>query len=376
MRALAEANAEGADLVVFPELFLVGYPPEDLVLKPALPGRLPARGGDAGRRHRRWRPGVLVGTPWPGERQAPQRRAPARRRQDRRTSRFKHELPNYGVFDEKRVFAPGPLPEPVEFRGRARSGCRSARTSGSPDVAETWRSRAPSCCSCRTARPSRSTSSTSACSSRVARVAESGLPLVYVNQVGGQDELVFDGGSFVVTPTARWRHAACRSGEERIALTRWERGDGRLALRRGDRMVERPERLEAIYQRDGARPARLRATRTASRGVVLGLSGGIDSALTAAVAVDALGPDRVRGVHAAVALHQPRRAWTTPRSAPRLLGHAPRHHPDRAGGRGRSSAMLAAAVRRPRARRHRREHAGARPRRAADGALQQVRRCC
>ena len=142
-------------------------------------------------------PALLVTLPWRDGRRLLQRRrccsTAARSR-----LRFKHELPNYGVFDEKRVFAPGPLPSRSTFRGVAprRADLRGhlvRRRRRAPGA-----SRAPSCCWCPTARRSRSTSSTQRLDLARARVAETGLPLAYVNQVGGQDELVFDGGSFVV----------------------------------------------------------------------------------------------------------------------------------------------------------------------------------
>ena len=97
--------------------------------------------------------------------------------------RFKHELPNYGVFDEKRVFAPGPLPTPVDFRG-ARSGCRSAKTSGSQASRDTWPHAGAQLLLVPNGSPFEVDKFASGSSWRATRATEIGLPLAYVNQVG------------------------------------------------------------------------------------------------------------------------------------------------------------------------------------------------
>ena len=148
-------------------------------------------------------------------------------------------------------------------------------------------------------------------------MTESGLPLVYLNQVGGQDELVFDGASFVSTPTAR-SPARCRRSARRSRSRVWEK-DGE-----GWRCREAP--LEVVEEGDEADYAacvlglRDYVDKNRFPGVVLGLSGGIDSALCAAMAVDALGrrPRPLR--HAALPLHLERVALATPRTAPSALG--------------------------------------------------------
>ena len=207
--------------------------------------------------------------------------------------RFKHELPNYGVFDEKRVFAPGPLSEPVDFRGLRL---------GLPICEDVWFAETAAHLAAQGAElllvPNGSPFEVEKSQQRLhlvqARVRETGRALVYVNQVGGQDELVFDGGSFAVNPDGA---LACHlpSWVETVVTTHWDRGSGRLACQGPATTWHQEPRLEAVYNamvlglRDYVRKNRF-------PGVVLGMSGGIDSALTAAVAVDALGPGRVKGV--------------------------------------------------------------------------------
>ncbi len=289
-RARDQAAELGADLVVFSELVLVGYPPEDLVLRPALVDAAASALRELEREATRESPALLVTLPWRAD--GCLHNAAALVADGRSELRFKHELPNYGVFDEKRVFKPGPLPAPIAFRGvrlgipicediwfpavaahLARSGAEILLVpNGSPFEVEKFEERIE------LAR---------------ARTEESRLPLAYVNQIGGQDELVFDGGSFVMNPDGTLAHLL-PFWREAIVVTTWEKGhDGYRCV--GEASWDEPPRLDAIYRammlglRDYVR-------KNGFRGVVLGLSGGIDSALTAAVAVDALGADQVRGV--------------------------------------------------------------------------------
>jgi NAD+ synthase len=289
-RARDRAAELGADLVVFSELVLVGYPPEDLVLRPALVEAAASALRELEREATRESPALLVTLPWRAD--GCLHNAAALVADGRSDFRFKHELPNYGVFDEKRLFKPGPLPAPIAFRGvrlgipicediwfpavtahLARSGAEILLVpNGSPFEVEKFEERIE------LAR---------------ARTRESRLPLAYVNQIGGQDELVFDGGSFVMNPDGALAHLL-PFWREAIVVTTWEKGhDGYRCV--GEASWDEPPRLDAIYRammlglRDYVR-------KNGFRGVVLGLSGGIDSALTAAVAVDALGADQVRGV--------------------------------------------------------------------------------
>jgi len=286
-----DAAAQGADLVVFSELVLVGYPPEDLVLRPALVEAAAAALKDLERESNTpGTPGLVVTLPWRDNGHI--RNAVALVAGGRCELRFKYELPNYGVFDEKRVFDAGPLPEPVIF---------SDARIGLPICEDIWRDDVTRHLALRGVQlmlvPNGSPFEVDKFAHRLelarARVAETSTPLAYINQVGGQDELVFDGGSFVMNADGSlacvmpfWREA--------LALTRWTL-DGK-SFRCESKAEWSPQpRLEAIYHamvlglRDYARKNRF-------PGVVLGMSGGIDSALTAAVAVDALGASHVRGV--------------------------------------------------------------------------------
>ncbi|MFO1037945.1 MAG: NAD+ synthase [Geminicoccaceae bacterium] len=294
----AEAAAAGADLVVFPELVLVGYPPEDLVLKPALcdfareaVAKLAADTGDGG-------PAMVVGAPWrDGEKLYNAAFLLAGGRIE--AWRAKHELPNYGVFDEKRVFAPGPVPGPVVLRtarGHSlRIGLMVCEDMWFEDVAEGLTESGAELLLVVNGSPFDEDKMEQRLQLAVTRVTESGLPLLYVNQVGGQDELVFDGASFALDADRRLV-AQGRSFVSELLVTTWTRdADGRLTAAAKGPIAPPLSHEEAVY-RTMVLGLQDYVNKNRFPGVVLGLSGGIDSALSAAVAVDALGPDRVRGV--------------------------------------------------------------------------------
>lgn len=287
--ARAEAAAMEADLVVTPEFSIAGYPPEDLVRKPAFLAaceaaieRLAQDTADGG-------PGLIVGGPWQDGDQVynaafvlDEGRIVARR--------AKHELPNYGVFDDKRVFDAGPAPGPVVFRG-VRIGLMICEDWWFPAVSETLAESGAEVLVAINGSPWEDGKQADRIGLAVARVVETGLGFVFCGQVGGQDELVFDGSSFVLNPD-RTLAAQMPHFESAITLTEWEYAGEKLVCR-PQPLLDEPYRLELIYRcmmlglRDYVNKNRF-------PGVILGLSGGIDSALSAAVAVDALGPERVR----------------------------------------------------------------------------------
>src|SRR5579864_6929514 len=288
--AHAEAQALGADLVVASELCIAGYPPEDLILKPAFIAAceaavaelaLATRGG----------PGLIVGSPC--REGGKVYNAALLLEGGRVTSvRFKHELPNYGVFDEKRVFAAGAAPGPIAFRG-VRLGVMVCEDMWLPDVSETLQESGAELLLVINGSPFETDKRDQRLSLAVTRIKETGLPLLYVNQVCGQDEVVYDGASFALDAEYGLK-AQAPDWRELVLTTHWRREGARWTIDQGPTTAP-SEGLEAIYQalvlglKDYVEKNRF-------HGVVLGLSGGIDSALTAAIAVDALGASRVHAV--------------------------------------------------------------------------------
>ncbi len=290
-RARATAAADGADLVVFSELFICGYPPEDLVLKPALQEAcrsaieaLAADTADGG-------PAMLIGTPWVEDGKL--YNAVALLEAGHVASlRFKVDLPNYGVFDEKRVFAPGSMPGPVNFRG-VRLGIPICEDIWGPEPVECISETGGEILLVPNGSPYRRGVTDERLNVAVARVKDAGMPLVYVNQVGGQDELVFEGASFVLNPDLTFG-AQLPSFCEAVATVVFERTVGGWHCGGGP-----TARLVSGEEADYAAcvlGVRDYVDKNGFPGVVIGLSGGVDSALCAAISVDALGAERVRCV--------------------------------------------------------------------------------
>ncbi len=291
LKARAEAAAFGADLMMTPEMFLAGYPPEDLVLKPAFQEACRAACEEIARSTADGGPAVLVGLPWLEDGKLYNATALVQGGRIEAV-RFKVDLPNYGVFDEKRVFAPGPSPGPIVFRG-ARIGVPICEDIWGPDPVECILETGGEILLVPNASPYERDKLAIRQSVAAARVAESGLPLIYLNLVGGQDELVFEGASFALNAD-RSLAAQLPAFRPMVARTVWERGDNGWVCAEGP--------LEVVEEGDEADYAAcvmgLRDYVDNNRfpGIVLGLSGGVDSALCAAMAVDALGAARVQAV--------------------------------------------------------------------------------
>jgi len=291
-QSYAHAMAEGADLVLTPELSVTGYPLEDLVLKPyfvrsamqAVESLAEITAGDN-------LPGLMVGSPWRVDDQV--FNAVLLLEDGKITEiRFKHDLPNYGVFDEKRVFDQGPLPQPIAFRGFS-LGVMICEDMWYPEVTASLVSNHAELLLVPTCSPFELEKHGERQVSARLRVAESGLPLVFCNQICGQDELVFDGASYVLDANGQpvLQLAAWQEVER---LTVWARTPEGLSCKTSHNMTLQ-NGMAAMYQ---AMMLGLRDYVQKNRfpGVILGLSGGIDSALSAAVAVDALGASNVHCV--------------------------------------------------------------------------------
>ncbi|HKY93742.1 MAG TPA: NAD+ synthase [Kiloniellales bacterium] len=299
-RARKEAAAAGADVLAIPELALSGYPPEDLVLKPAFLQALHRTAHELARETEDGGPAVLLTTPWSVD--GPDEKGSMVRRSTNSvlyldggrivTRRDKVDLPNYGVFDEFRVFRPGHLPGPMNVRG-FKLGLMICEDMWTPDAAETLAETGAEILIVPNGSPFERAKLDVRLQLALARVNETGLPLVYLHQVGGQDELVFDGNSFALQADGRLA-AQLASFESQLALTVWER-DGTVL-----RCVEGPMQPPLEGHEEVYRALMLGLSDYVDKnrfpGIVLGLSGGIDSAISAAIAVDALGAERVRAV--------------------------------------------------------------------------------
>jgi NAD+ synthase len=285
----ARATAADVDLIVFPEMQLIGYPAEDLIQKPALAARADAELERMARATADGGPAILLGT--------------LKREGDRLynavalldggkivAERYKHELPNYGTFDEKRHFSAGPLPEPILFKG-VKIGVPICEDVWFPDVCRNLRDLGAELLISPNGSPYEIDKDDYRSTEVVgARVAETGLPLAYLNRVGGQDELTFDGASFVLNGDGSTAHQL-PDWEEHVVTTHWSRGPNGWTCAPGA-IAPLETNPADVYH---AMMVGLRDYVNDNRfpGVILGLSGGIDSAICAAIAADALGPERV-----------------------------------------------------------------------------------
>jgi NAD+ synthase len=288
--AWAAAKAAGADLLALPEMFLTGYQTRDLVLKRAFLAdtaahleRLAADCADG--------PAIGIGAPelhegkvWNAWHLLEGGRL--------RASVRKHHLPNTEVFDEKRLFEPSPISGPVQI-GPLRVGVPICEDAWHPDVCETLAETGAEILLVPNGSPHARGKHDIRVAQMVARVVETGLPLVYLNLAGGQDDQVFDGASFVLNPGGRLA-VQMPAFEAALQTVDFERTpDGWNAL--AGPKAHLPDAIEADYH---AMVVALRdyAGKSGIARVLLGLSGGVDSALVATIAADALGPEAVRCV--------------------------------------------------------------------------------
>ncbi|MCA3562304.1 MAG: NAD+ synthase [Aestuariivirga sp.] len=286
----ARRETPEADLILFPELFICGYPPEDLVLRPTFVAACREAVEELAKETVTG-PAVLMGLPWrEGAHLFNSVALLANGKIE--AVRHKFDLPNYGVFDEKRVFNAGPAPGPIAFKG-VRLGVPICEDIWTEETCETLAETGAEILLSPNGSPFERNKDDVRLNLVVARVTETGLPMAYLNQVGGQDELVFDGASFVLNAdrTLAWQMPMF---EEQIALTEWLRGEDGWRCVPGE-IVEVPEN-EAETWKACVLGLRDYVLKNRFPGVVLGLSGGIDSAVVAAMAVDALGADRVHCV--------------------------------------------------------------------------------
>jgi NAD+ synthase len=281
-----------ADLIVFPELQLIGYPPEDLVLKPALAVRAAEELERMAKATSKGGPAMLVGT--------------IHRDGDRLYNavallddgavaavRYKYELPNYGTFDEKRLFVAGPLPAPILFRG-VKIGIPICEDVWFPTVCAHLKAEGAEILISPNGSPFEIDKDDLRSSMIVAaRVRETRLPMAYLNRVGGQDEVVFDGASFILNGDGTMV-AQFPDWEEHVRLTKWTKEVNGWVCAISDIATLEPHPSDVYH----AMMVGLRDYVNANHfpGVLLGLSGGIDSAICAAIAADALGPERVWSV--------------------------------------------------------------------------------
>ena len=278
------------DIIVLPELYLTGYPIDDLVLRNDFLELVENQINELAKLTNDNKAAIILGAPRK-EKTSIRNSVFVLDKGKIITFRDKYNLPNSGVFDEQRIFSPGALFGPVNIRGAL---------FGLPICEDIWSETVVECL-CETgaeiiltinASPYSMKKSDQRMSVAVSRVIESKLPLIYLNRVGGQDELVFDGSSFCLS----------HEGNLTSQLNDFEEQTSEIILEKiGENWNCKGDIKTVSNKLEGLYKALVMSVRDYVRnngfpGVVLGMSGGIDSALVAAIATDALGPDAVKAV--------------------------------------------------------------------------------
>ncbi len=267
-------------LIVFPEMITTGYPTDDLVLNPYFMDRVEHHVQDIIEQSKSYNAALILPTPWRIKDKIYNAAHLIHDGEILHTV-FKHHLPNYGVFDEKRIFTQGAIAEPYDFKG-TKLGIMICEDMWFSDVAVNLKEHGAEMLIVPNGSPFQTDIHKMRLKQATDRVKETGLPLVYVNKIGGQDELVFDGGSFVMDQNGKVTHSL-PTFEEAISASNLNTH----ALQKSDEQTIYNALILGLHDY---------VTKNNFLGVLIGLSGGIDSALSAAIAVDALGADRVHCV--------------------------------------------------------------------------------
>ena len=291
LKARNDANSENADLMVFSELFLSGYPPEDLVLRYSFLDEIDTYLKLLVEETKKPGPAVLVGLPVRDKNQI-FNSVVLIDNGEIISIQHKCHLPNYDVFDEERIFNKGNLPGPINFRG-LKIGVAICEDIWHEDVVECLAETGAELLIVLNGSPYNREKQDLRTNVAMQRVVESGLGLIYVNQIGGQDELVFDGGSFIINPDYSMP-VKLPNFVSNIQNTLWTKDNDKWLCKTVVQQTD-TEELEDIYSacviglRDYVQKNKFKE-------VLIGLSGGIDSAIVSCIAVDALGSENVQCV--------------------------------------------------------------------------------